>query len=171
MEHIAIMKKSWHLLPKILTGEKTIESRWYKTRSEAWGKVKAGDTIYFKDSGEPVNLKAGVVKVLEFENLTPQKVKKVLKRYGEKPNKLGFSPVLRKQKFSLSGRAGLRINRDDVSLEHFYQLVKNKKYCVLIFLKNPRKVKLFNIDKKGFGAPRAWLTVKDINHIKTSDCL
>lgn len=32
MEHVAIMKKSWGLTRKILSGEKTIESRWYRFR-------------------------------------------------------------------------------------------------------------------------------------------
>jgi len=30
MQHIAIMKKSWRLTEKILAGEKTLETRWYK---------------------------------------------------------------------------------------------------------------------------------------------
>lgn len=145
MEHVAIMKKSWKLLPKILTGEKTIESRWYKTKREAWGKVKTGDTVYFKNSGEPVGVKAKVWKVLQFENLNQNKVKSILKKYG--------------------GGIGIK------NLSFFLNLLKNKKYCVLIFLKNPRKVNIFNVDKRGFGAPRAWLTIKNINQIKTTDCL
>lgn len=31
MEHVAIMRKSWGLTDKILSGQKKIESRWYKT--------------------------------------------------------------------------------------------------------------------------------------------
>ena len=69
MHHIAIMKKEWKLTQKILSGEKKIESRWYSNRSAPWGKIKAGETVYFKDSGEPVSIKAEVVKVLEFSDL------------------------------------------------------------------------------------------------------
>ena len=29
MQHVAIMKKSWGLTDKILSGQKKIESRWY----------------------------------------------------------------------------------------------------------------------------------------------
>ncbi len=141
MDHVAIMKKDWGLLPKILSGEKTIESRWYKTKREAFGKVKAGNVFYFKDSGEPVSLKAKVKKVLEFENLTPQKVKEILYQYGQAD--------------------GLDIDK----IPGFFGIFKNKKYCMLIFLKNPRKVKPFNIDKKGFGAPRAWLSVNNIRQV------
>jgi len=66
MDHIAIMKKSWGLLPKILSGEKTCESRWYKFKRDPWDKVKEGDTLWFKDSGEPVSVKARVRKVSQF---------------------------------------------------------------------------------------------------------
>jgi len=32
MDHVAIMKKSWKLTEKILSGEEKIESRWYKSK-------------------------------------------------------------------------------------------------------------------------------------------
>ena len=138
-------------MPKILSGEKTIESRWYKTKCEAWGKVKTGDTVYFKNSGEPVSVKAKVTKVLQFENLSFRKIKEILKKYG---NGIGFRQ--------------LSNGNSIVDGMGFFNLLKSKKYCALIFLKNPRKVKPFNVDKRGFGAPRAWLTVKTMNQIKIS---
>ena len=58
MDHVATMRKSWEFLPKILSGEKTIESRWLKNKSVPWGRVCIGDTIYFKNTGEPVTAKA-----------------------------------------------------------------------------------------------------------------
>ena len=73
MEHVAIMKKSWGLIGKIISGEKKIESRWYKSRRSPWGKIKQGDEVYFKDSGEPVSIKAKVAKVISFADLTPKK--------------------------------------------------------------------------------------------------
>ena len=36
MEHLAIMKKEWKLTEKIITGEKRIESRWYKDKYPPW---------------------------------------------------------------------------------------------------------------------------------------
>ena len=54
MDHVAIMNKSWGLIPKILSGSKTIESRWYKTKRTPWDKIAKGDTVYFKNSGEQV---------------------------------------------------------------------------------------------------------------------
>lgn len=142
MQHIAIMKKSWKLLPKILTGQKTIESRWYMSKAAPWDKIKAGETVYFKDSGEPVTVKAVVEKVLQFENLTPVKVKAILDQYA--------------------GPDGICI----ADVDMFYQRFRHKNYCMLIFLKNPEKLTPFNITKQGFGLMSAWLCVDNIDSIK-----
>lgn len=142
MDHVAIMKKSWQLLPKILSGEKTIESRWYKTKHIPWNQIQAGETVYFKNSGEPVTVQAKVKKVLQFENLNSDKVSDILDKYSEAD---GISPE---------------------RITEFFNLFKAKKYCLLIFLKNPQSVKPFNINKKGFGAMSAWLTVLGIDKIK-----
>lgn len=140
--HVAIMKKSWGFLPKIASGSKVIESRWYNRKVEAWGKVSAGDTIYFKNSGEPVTLSAEVNYVLQFANLTPDKVKELLNTYG--------------------AQDGI----DDKDLSDYYSILKDKKYCILIFLKSVGKVRPFNVSKTGFGALCAWLTADDVDLIK-----
>ena len=142
MDHVAIMRKSWNLTHKILTGEKTIESRWYFNKYPPWDNIKPGETVYFKDSGEPVTIKARASKVLQFPNLTPQKVRKILDDYG--------------------GADGIAIE----NVSKFFQQFKYKRYCILIFLKNAEKIKPFFIDKRGFGMMSAWLTVENINHIK-----
>lgn len=140
MEHVAIMKKSWKLTQKILSGEKKIESRWYKSKRAPWDKIKADETIYFKDSGEPVTMKAEVEKLLQFSDLTPDKVKEILEKYGKE----------------------IGIENTAEAFERY----KNKKYCLLIFLKNPRKVEPFRISKKGFGMMSAWISVERIDDIK-----
>ena len=142
MEHLAIMKKSWNLTNKILTGEKKIESRWYKNKYSPWDKIKEDETIYFKDSGCPVTIKAKVDKVLQFDNLNPEKVKKILDEYG-------FIDGIESDK-----------------IQKFFERFKDKRYCMLIFLKNPQKIQPFNINKKGFGMMSAWITLNDINKIK-----
>jgi len=142
MDHVAIMKKSWGLTEKIISGEKKIESRWYKSKRSPWGKIQKGDTVYFKDSGEPVLIKAEVEKVISFSDLIPEKVKQILDKYGK----------------------DIGIEKDE-TLE-FFELFKDKKYCLLIFLKNSQKVKPFNINKAGFGTMSAWLAVEDIGKIK-----
>jgi|SRR3989344_4353887 len=125
MDHVAIMNPKLKLINKILSGEKKIESRWLKNKSAPWGKVKAGDRVYFKDSGGPVRVAAEVEKVEQFTDL-----EKAAKIFGDDSWK------------------------------------KDKNYCVLIWLKNPKKVEPFIINKSGFGSPAAWLCVGDINSIK-----
>jgi len=142
MDHVAIMKKSWGLTDKILSGEKIIESRWYQMKCAPWDKIKENDTVYFKNSGEPVKIKAKVGKVMQIDNLTPKKVKEILDEYGKDD--------------------GL----EEKKIMEFTNLFKNKKYCLLIFLKNVIAVKPFEINKKGYGAMAAWITLDNISKIK-----
>ena len=142
MYHVAIMKKSRGLTQKILTGQKKIESRWYKLNYSHWGKIKKGEVVYFKDSGSPVSIKVDVEKIISFSNLKPEKVKQILDEYG---------------------------NDDGIEkgkIPDFFELFKDKKYCLLIFLKNPEKIKPFEIDKTGFGMMSAWLTVDNIDKMR-----
>ena len=142
MVHIAILKKSWGFREKILIGEKTIESRWYKQQRQPWNCIVAGETVYFKNSGEPVSLSARVSRVLQFDNLTPKKIKNILKKYG---TSIGIS----KQNFL-----------------KFADGVKDKKYCILLFLKNPKPAIPFSVNKTGFGLMTAWITANNINKLK-----
>lgn len=143
-DHVAIMKKSWNLVPKILSGEKIIESRWHKTKSSPWNKINPKDTVYFKTSGEPVTVVTTVTDVLEFEDLTPLRIREIVLEYG--------------------ARLGLGTNRK--TLRAFARHMNNKKYCILVFLKNPKQVKPFGIDKAGFGAMASWIVTEDISKIK-----
>ena len=112
-------KRFGDLIAKILSGEKKIESRWSKNKVAPWGRVKRGDRIYFKNSGEPVTAMAEVEKVRQFE-----------KKDFDKAREL----------FSASDK-----------------WARGKNYCVLIWLKDPKKVKPFKINKSGFGSAAAWL--------------
>ncbi|PIR05398.1 hypothetical protein COV56_02965 [Candidatus Kuenenbacteria bacterium CG11_big_fil_rev_8_21_14_0_20_37_9] len=144
MEHVAIMRKSWELTQKILVGQKKIESRWYKIKYAPWDRIKSGEIVYFKDSRDPVTIKTEVEKVIQFSDLTPEKVKEILYKYGQAD--------------------GLGIDK----IPEFFEMFKNKKCCMLIFLKNPQKIKPFEIDKSGFGAMSAWISVDDVNRIKAN---
>lgn len=136
------MRKSWNLTEKILTGEKTIESRWYFKRNKPWNNIKRGDVIYFKNSGEPIKIRAIASKILQIDNLNPKKVKNILQIYGP--------------------AGGI----DKTKIGEYYEKFKNKSYCLLIFLKNAKTISPFEIDKTGFGSMSAWLTVKNIEKIK-----
>lgn len=121
MNHIAIMNPKVATIADILSGKKTIESRWSKHKSAPWGKVHLGDIIYFKETGQDVTAQAVVTKVVSIDNLN--------KNFGR-------------------------------------QMANGKNYCTLIFLKDPKTVEPFKINKSGFGAPVAWLCVEDIEQIK-----
>ncbi|MGC9603277.1 MAG: hypothetical protein ABSF47_02300 [Minisyncoccia bacterium] len=136
------MKKSWGLTGKILSGEKKMESRWYETRRAPWGKIHPGETVYFKNSGEPATIKATVSRVLQFEGLTPRTVKTLLRKYGRAD--------------------GIEKSKED----KFYKRFKDKKYCLLVFLKNPKRIKPFEINKRGFGMLAAWISVPKIGKIR-----
>ena len=142
MDHVAIMKKSWGLTEKILTGEKTAESRWYKTRLAPWGRIEPGETVYFKDSGEPVIIRVRVTRVLQFSNLTPTKTKRILTEHGKAD--LGLKDIM----------------------PEIRKYVLNKNYCILLFFDKVEEIKPFNINKAGFGAMSAWISVDNIGKIK-----
>ena len=142
MDHVAIMNKSWKLIPKILEGRKKIESRWSINKCSPWGKVSVGDTIYFKNSGENVAASATVKKVKSFSDLNPNKITKIVHKYG--------------------GNGGIAVTNIDESIKW----ASKKRYCTLIYLMNAKAVKPFDIDKRGFGSGCAWVTVKNINSIK-----
>jgi hypothetical protein len=138
MDHVAIMDRKLRLLPKILSGEKTIESRWYKFKKTPYRNVNVGDVVYFKNAGDLVSVKTKVSKVLFFDDLNDEKIINILEKYGKK----------------------IRIN-----LSYANELV-GKRYCSLIFLKDFEEIAPFEIDKKGFGMMAAWISVNDIDKIK-----
>lgn len=141
MIHIAIMKKSWGLTEKILAGEKTIETRWYKNRLKPWNCIKKRDEIYFKDSGEPVTVKAEASKIEQYEDLNDVKIRRLMAKFSTRD--LGTTKIPREIK----------------------NYVRGKRYAIIIHLKNPRAVKPFYIDKTGFGAMSAWLCVDNLSNI------
>ncbi len=140
MDHVAIMKKYWKLIPKIITGEKTIESRWYQTRRTPWNRIHAGDRIFFKNSGEPISAQALVARVLQFEIACISDIEKILIQYGKKICLVHADPRSWKT---------------------------HPRYCVLLFLQDSKKIKTpFQVDKKGFGLATAWITVPHIRMIR-----
>ena len=137
------MNKSWKLIPKILSGEKTIESRWYTTRRAPWNTISAGDTIFFKDSGSPVTARAEVSKILRFGHYSKQELHNIITEYGGSPGICFVSTP-----------------------KEIFDWAKNKNYAILMFLQNPKATRPFAINKKGFGNACAWVTVKNISELR-----
>ena len=142
LDHVAIMKKPPGSHAEDPERPEDDRIALVPDQSRAVGPDRGGDTVYFKDSGAPVTVRAEVLKVVQCDGLTPAKVKDILDRYGQE---IGIAP---------DGRPA------------FYETVRDKRYCLLIFLMNARAVAPFAIDKTGFGARAAWVTVADIARIK-----
>ncbi len=145
MVHIAIMNKKKALISKIVSGEKTIESRWYVSKIAPWDRIKKEETIYFKESGGLVTAKALVKDVLQFDGLNESKIFEILNKYGKQ---IGFQPTQHKK--------WARYN-------------SNKKYCILIFLEKPQYIEPFKADKTGFGTGCAWMCIENIEKVRTKD--
>ena len=141
-DHVAIMKRSWRLIPKILDRTKIAESRWYKSKIAPWDRIHPGDSIYFKDSGEPVTVKAEVSKVLQYEIKNNEHALEVMKKHAKKD--LGLETIPKE----------------------ITDYARDKNYAIFIFLKNARKIEPFKIDKTGYGLMSAWITVDNINKLK-----
>ncbi len=142
MDHVAIMNKRWGLLPKIITGEKTIESRWYKTKRTPWNKVKANDLLYFKNSGQPISLRAQVEEVRQLSDVTPDQIQMTLQHHYR----------------------DLGLTRQDIPL--YFSRFAGKRYAILIFFRHPTVIEPFAITKQGFGHQTAWITLPNINSIR-----
>ncbi len=140
MHHVAIMNPKTCPAEGVISGRKTIESRWYKTRRAPFRAVQPNDVIYFKESGKPVTAMAVVSRVIEIEDLTSKKIQEVIKYYGDK--------------------------MDIKDKKSFLEKIKDTRYCILIFLRKPKHIKPFHISKKGFGSAAAWLVVENIKIIK-----
>lgn len=136
MDHVAILKKEWGLVPKILSGDKTLESRWLKRRAAPWDKVQPGDTLYFKNAGEPVIARATVTKVLQYEIRSHQEALALMRRYAEKD--LGEKTL-----------PGAILN-----------YIKGKRFTVFVFFDSAKKIQPFKINKRGFGLRCAWMTTR-----------
>lgn len=127
------------LISKILSGEKTIESRWYVNKIAPWDKVTVGDTVYFKNSGDPVTAKAIVSEVIQFDQLDKEQFDEIVHRYGDE------------------------ICLVDREYSEYYQ---KKNYVILISLSDAVSIEAFNIDKTGFGISSAWMCLGDIGNVK-----
>lgn len=143
MQHIAIMKKSWGLTNKILDWTKTVETRWYNIKYPPFNKIKEWEVIYFKDSWNPVVIKAIAEKIEQFENLNEEKTKEILKKYA-------FSDLW-----------------TNIIPEEIKNYTKDKKYCIIIHLINPKKIKPFNINKNWFWPMASWICIDNVEKIKT----
>jgi len=120
--HLVILKKPY--LDAILEGRKQIESRFTKTRRYAFGRVLPGDRLFLKESSGPVCAIATVTGVKNFENLTPEKILELKKRY----------------------------NNDIAGSDQYWQSKMDSKFALLVWLKDARAIEPVRIHKKDWRA-------------------
>ena len=121
MEHIAILRQPF--FDMVLSGEKTIESRWSMNKVAPFGKVSVGDVIWLKETGKDVTATAKVDRV-EYYVLTPELVETIRVKYGK----------------------AIGTNRFED-----WESTLHKKYCTLIWLKDVKKIKPIKV-KRSNGA-------------------
>ncbi len=139
MDHIAIMNKKLRLIDKILTWKKSIETRWYTNKISPRDRIREWESVYFKDSWQPVTAKARVKEVVQFE-IKNANIGAILSQYW---NQICFSEPLDKVK----------------------ERILTKNYGILIFLEDAQKIKPFEIDKTWFWISCAWLHTDDIQKL------
>lgn len=80
-KHLAIMYQS--TIEAILSGKKTVETRFSKNKIVPYCQVSAGDIIYMKLPGGEIVGQCRVRKVFYFEGLTPADIDKIFKDYSK----------------------------------------------------------------------------------------
>ncbi len=117
MKHIVILRQPF--FDMVLSGEKTIESRWSMMKIAPYGKVAVGDELLLKETGKAVTAIAKVNKVVFYE-LTPQKVEEIRTKFGKQ----------------------IGVDRFE-DWESTYQ----KKYCTLIWVSDIRRIEPLSVPR------------------------
>ena len=121
MRHLAILRQPF--LDMILSGEKTIESRWSMHKIAPYNKLSIGDEILLKETSKDV-IATAKVKDFKYFELTPQLADEIKQKYGKEIGVYKFEN---------------------------WENYRNKKYCTLIWLENVERVKPFKV-KRSNGA-------------------
>lgn len=80
-KHLAIF--SGEMGEKILTGQKTIESRFSKSKNVPFQQISTGDLVYIKPSGKDIIGQFRVNKVIFFDGLSEVDLNQIKKDYGK----------------------------------------------------------------------------------------
>ena len=121
MRHLAILRQPF--LNMILSGEKTIETRWSMHKIAPYNKLSIGDEILLKETSKDV-IATAKVKDFKYFELTPHIADEIKQKYGKEIGVYKFEN---------------------------WENYRNKKYCTLIWLENVEKVKPFKV-KRSNGA-------------------
>ena len=79
--HLVILKKPY--LDAILTGRKTVESRFYQTNQKFLSQIAPGDKLFLKASSGPVLAEATVADVKVYDNLNPAHIEQIKAKHNK----------------------------------------------------------------------------------------
>jgi hypothetical protein len=79
-KHLAIMSQS--TIDAILSGKKTIETRFSKHNIPPFGQVNKGDLVFMKPPGKDIVGQFRVKKILSIEGMEQSDVQKIFKDFG-----------------------------------------------------------------------------------------
>lgn len=79
-KHLAIFKGRAGEL--ILSGKKTVESRFSRIKNPPFGVISSGDLVYIKPSGKDIIGQFRVKKVFFYSGLEKEDLREIKKRYG-----------------------------------------------------------------------------------------
>lgn len=81
MKHLAIFKGGG--AEKILSGKKTVESRFARSKIAPFGVITCGDLVYIKPSGGQIIGQFRVKKVICYDGLDKGDLEEIKERYGK----------------------------------------------------------------------------------------
>ena len=139
--HLALM--NIFFMRKILEGQKTMETRWAKTKRTPFKSINKGDKIFFKEVGGNVKASAIVIKV-EFhkKNEIESTIDLFIKNHFRE---IGFD--------------------SKEQLNEFLLKKKDTNYLSIIWLDN-LKNEFFKVDPKKYAYRNGWVVLNNILDIK-----
>lgn len=102
-KHLAIF--SPNVINAIISGKKTIDSRFSKNRIAPFLQVEAGDLVYVKAPGEDINAQFRVKKVLYFEAFEKEDFDQIVAMYW---SKIGWNDEKDETRFKKEKKEGSR---------------------------------------------------------------
>lgn len=139
MDHIVYLDSSAKELQKLLSGEKTMIIRASMGKARPYGKVSAGDTLFFVNVSSPwkVRAMADVKEAYQSDKLTEEESASLLKAHKDQ----------------------LKLTREEAGR------YKDKRYYVLIEVENVRSIVTFSISENIHGGLDDWLVMESIDKV------
>ncbi len=140
MDHVVYLDANAQELKNLLTGKKTMIIRGATGRKMPYGRVSAGDTLYFlnNDAEGLIRAQARVKSVLNSEALTGEQSIALIDK----------------------NQAGLQLT------EKQSKRWGGKRYLVLIEVEQVKELEAFGVDKSAYGNMDDWLPVGNIDDVR-----